>query len=258
MAGPRDGGNGAAGPGGPGGLDNGAGGGAVGGNPDWSGFERSIRDMGENLGARLTQELGSRLDTLRTTVDDGLNREPIAPPQDPNEGFDFDAATPRQLYDHMVDQFQSMMDTVLESTLSQVLAPYAEEISSLRGDVVRDRGNREIEGLQTKHKDFADFVPEMKELTKKHPSLSLTEVFQLARATNPTKAQELDKKYNPPPPPPARPFALGPSSSAGNTTDGNGRPRAMTKSEAAMDAFRQVNERHGGALGALEDAFPNL
>lgn len=255
MAGPRDGGNGAAGPGGPGGLGNDAGGAST---PDWSGFERSIRDMGDNLGARLTQELGSRLDTLRTTVDDGLNREPPMPEVDPNEGFDFDAATPRQLYDHMVGQFQSMMDTVLENTLSQVLTPYAEEISSLRGDVVRDRGNREIEGLQSKHKEFADFVPEMKELTKKHPSLSLTEVFQLARATNPTKAQELDRKYNPPPPPPARPFALGPSSGAGNTAGADGRPRAMTKSEAAMDAFRQVNERHGGALGALEDAFPNL
>jgi hypothetical protein len=32
----------------------------------------------------------------------------------------------------------------------------------------------------------------------------------------------------------------------------------MSKQEAIEDAWRQVNERHGGVLGALDQAFPGV
>jgi len=249
MTGSPNGTNGAGGPG-----DRG---GAGAGQPDWASFSRSIDSMGERLGQRLTQELGTRLDGLRETVTHGFEAGQEPPPPDPNEGFDFDSATPRQLYDHMLGQFQTMVDSVLEDTLSRVLEPYAQQISGLRGDFTRDKGEREISSLQAANKDFVDFVPEMKELSKAHPSLSLTEVYRLAKASNPDKAKELDAKYNPPPPPPPRPFSLGPSHSG--STGGTGQQRQpMTKQEAARAAWEEVSARHPGVLGALEDAFPTL
>lgn len=218
--------------------------------PDWAGFATSIENMGATLSERLTQELGGRLDSLRQTVLDGTP-EPV--PVDPDAGFDFDAASPRQLHDHLMNKFSTMMEATIQQVMEQALTPYAEQITGLRRDMVTDQGSREIERLQSSNKDFADWVPEMKDLARKHPSLSITEVFSLAKGSNPQKASELNTKYNPPPPPPTRPFSLGPSSGG---RDAPGAPAKMTKQEAVMDAYRQVSERHPGVLAALDDAFP--
>lgn len=222
--------------------------------PDWAAFSRSIEDMGKNLGERLTNELGSRLDSLHQTVQDGT---PVPVEPDPDAGFDFDAATPRQLYDHMRGRFESMMESTIQQVMEQALTPYAEQITGLRRDMVTDQGSREIDRLQASHKDFVDWVPEMKAVAQKHPSLSITEVFQLARSGNPDKAKQLDSKYNPPPPPPPRPFSLGPSS-ANQGQGGGAAPKPMSKNEAALDAYRQVQERHPGVLAALDSAFPGV
>lgn len=221
--------------------------------PDWAEFSRSIENMGSTLSSRLTEELGGRLDRLNQNVTD-LTPEP--PPVDPNAGFDFDVATNRQLYDHMMNQFNSMMENTIASVLDQTLTPYAEQITGLRRDMVTDQGSREIDRLQAQHKDFVEWVPEMKQLAQRHPSLSITDVYQLAKAQNPEKYKQLDSKYNPPPPPPPRPFSLGPSSQGQHNAGGSS--KSMTKSEAALDAYRQVQERHPGVLAALDDAFPGL
>jgi hypothetical protein len=222
--------------------------------PDWAEFSRSIENMGATLSERLTSELGGRLDRLNQNVTD-LTPEPA--PVDPNAGFDFDGSTPRQLYDHMMGQFTAMMENTISSVLDSTLAPYAEQITGLRRDMVTDQGSREIDRLQAAHKDFVDWVPEMKQLAQKHPSLSITEVYGLAKSSNPEKVSTLDKKYNPPPPPPVRPFSLGPSSQGQGSGGGNA-PSRMNKQEAALDAYRQVQERHPGVLAALDDAFPGL
>lgn len=222
--------------------------------PDWAEFSRSIESMGSQLSSRLTEELGGRLDRLNNNVT-ALTPEPI--PQDPNEGFDFDAATPRQLYDHMANQFHSMMENAISGALDQALGPYAEQITGLRRDMVTDQGSREIDRLQAAHKDFVEWVPEMKVLAQRHPSLSISQVYNLAKSENGEKAKQLDTKYNPPPPPPPRPFSLGPSSPGGSGSAA-GAPKSMTKSEAALDAYRQVQERHPGVLAALDDAFPGI
>ena len=219
--------------------------------PDWSEFSRSIEGMGESLASRLTQELGGRLDQLHQTVQDGTP-QPQQP--DPNAGFDFDAATPRQLYDHMMGQFNTMMESTITQVLDQALNPYAEQITNLRRDMVTDQGGREIERLQSQNKDFADWVPEMKALAQSHPSLSIAQVFRLAKSENPDKAKQLDTKYNPPPPPPPRPFSLGPSNQGGDGI--NPSPKPMTKEQAALDAYSQVSARHPGVLAALDNAFP--
>src|SRR5215469_3461905 len=151
-------GNGSGGPGGPGGpgdqgnqqqqqQQNG-------GQPDWAAFSQSISDMGTTLGDRLSQELGGRLDRLHQTVEDG---RPQPQPVDPNAGFDFDAATPRQLYDHMTAQFTSMMENTIKSVLDNALGPYADEITGIRRDLATDQGGREIDRLEQQNKDFKDW-----------------------------------------------------------------------------------------------------
>jgi len=223
-----------------------------GGQPDWEAFSRSIESMGDTLGQRLTQELGGRLDNLRQQVADST---PEPAPVDPNAGFDFDAATPRQLYDHMTQQFSDMMENTIAAVIEQALGPYAQEITGIRRDLATDQGTREIDRLSAANKDFADWVPEMKAASAKHPSLSITEVYNLVKASDPMKADELGKKYNPPPPPPPRPFSLGPSSTQGNNSQ---QPKVMDKNEAALDAWNQVNQRHPGVLAALDARFPGM
>lgn len=225
------------------------------GGPDWQEFVGAIDRMGDSLGSRLERELGGRLDQLRGSVDQASQAEP--PPPSPEDGFDFDVATNRQMYDFMLDRFQQVIDAKLDDTLGRVLQPYAQEITGLRRDLSTDQGQREIDTLQRANKDYVDWVPEMKSVAARHPTLSLTEVYHLARGLDPTKAKELDTRYNPPPSPPPRPFALGPGSPQGSDRVPAG-SRVMTKQEAIEDAWRQVNERHGGVLGALDQAFPGV
>ena len=220
------------------------------GSPDWGEFVSAIDRMGDQLGSRLEREIGGRLDQVRGTVEQGFAAPAEAAPQE--DTFDFDVATNRQMYDMMLDRFQQIIDLKMEETLSRVLTPYAQEITGLRRDLSTDQGQREIDRLQASNKDYVDWVPEMKEIAGRHPTMSLSEVYIQAKGSNPDKAKALDARYNPPPTPPPRPFSLGPGSPQGSDQG----LRRMTKDEAAADAWRQVNERHGGVLGALEQAFP--
>lgn len=54
---------------------------------------------------------------------------------------------------------------------------------------------QQVEKLAGEKKDFWDWKEEMGALVKEHPDLSPRRLYSLARAENPKKAAEMDKKY---------------------------------------------------------------
>lgn len=209
------------------------------GQPDWKAYMDSLDSK---LGGEIEKTLGPKLDELN-----GIVRRATEVPEPPPE-IDYEALTPGQLHAVVMEQ----TNAVVERAIAAALKPYAEQITGLRTDFATKSGTDEINRLSSAHKDYKDWVPEMKEAATKHPTMSYEEIYLHAKALNPAKAKELETKYNPPPPRPVRPFALGPGSTPDSQTS-----KPMSKVEAGRAAWDQVNARHGGVLGALEDAFPN-
>lgn len=216
--------------------------GGGGGAPDWSAFTKSLEGL--NLDSRISQKindaLGPRLDTLTNTVREASKPAPVeeTPP-------DFDAMGNGDLAAYV----ESRISSQIEAAIQKALEPFASEIVGLKtGQVERD-GKAAVADMQSKHKDFADFKDEMIALAQENPTLSIPRLYAIAKAENPTKAAELDAKYNPPPPK-VRPFTLS-STSFGRAPDAASRP--LSKADASLSAAREVASRHPGVLRALED-----
>lgn len=151
---------------------------------------------------------------------------------------------------------RELVDLISKSTLSaiekRILAPLTKEIDDLKTNMTTKEFGGEIQSLAGQNKDFWDFKEEMKTVSTQHPSMRPKEVYLLAKALNPDKAKELDRKYNPPQDKDnvRRPKfgGLAPSGS-GRASD---KSKAMPVAEALEDAWNQVNERHGGIFSSLE------
>jgi hypothetical protein len=217
------------------------GGQGTGGGPDWGAYISSL----DGLGEKITSALGPKLDQLNGTVNGMAQPQPEPEPQ-----IDYDALTPGQLHDLVISKVDNIVSTAIENALK----PYQDEQVRLRTDFVTKSATDEVNTLRSANKDYMDWGPEMIELSKANPSMSLPDLYIFAKAKNPDKAKELEAKYNPPPAPPRRPFAVGNSSV---TSDGQAPPKPMSSREAVMSAARSVDQKHGGALSALMQTFPS-
>jgi len=88
-------------------------------------------------------------------------------------------------------------NTITASIEKQILKPLKQELQQTKEETVRERFQREINELKTSGgvKDFDEWKDEMRDLIARHPTLSVKELYNLARFNNPEKAKQLDEKY---------------------------------------------------------------
>lgn len=192
---------------------------------------------------RLGESLGGKLDGLHETVRSGT--ESSAPSPEP---VDLETLSRPELVAHVVT---TVMDAV-KAQLAESLQPVTQQLQGLQTDYAARNAQSEVASLKEANKDFTDWKDDMIGLAKQpqYASLSITDLYQLARAKNPTKAAELATKYNPPPPPkPTRPTFGGLTNAS--FTPGNG-AKALSPRDAGIEAYREVQARHSDVLPALE------
>ena len=185
---------------------------------------------------KLNTGLGAKLDTIRDTVTESTRPPPLAPP-------DYEGMSNVELVAHVTGNVQRMVQEAIQAALK----PVTDQLAGVQNDVVATRGEISIKEMRAAHKDLSDWKDDMIGLVGKHPTLSLNEVYRLARSLNPDKAKSLDAKYNPPPPKP-RPFG-------GLTPSGNGKAAepALSGMDATRASYNEVMARHPGILPILQD-----
>lgn len=200
--------------------------------PNWSEFAASLSGPIETL----NRELGSKLDTLTGEVRTAATPPPAEPP-------DLDTMSRPELVAHIV----STVGEAIKAHLTEQLAPVMSQVGSLQERITTNDVRSEIAKLEGANKDFADWKPAMIELARQpqYAALGATDLYKLAKASNPERAAELNLKYNPPPPP-ARPIWSGLTSARPN-----GAATVLSGRDAGIEAYREVSARHPGVLAAL-------
>ncbi len=99
-----------------------------------------------------------------------------------------DRYTNSELVDHMTD--------VVLGKVKALVEPLSKGISNISKGSQEDRIRTQITELSRKHSDFDEWGAEMRTVLEGNPGLSnnIEDVFMLARARNPDKVAEIDKK----------------------------------------------------------------
>jgi len=214
--------------GGGGGSTTGSEGGSAAPGPDWGAFMQSLESMNNGNGV-----LAGKMDALIDTV------KAATPPEPEPEPVDFDAMTPRELAEHVTRNLHGS----LRDEINKAMEPIVAAVNSLQTNVSAKSVNEDIMALKSKAKDFDDWKGDMAALAKEHQTLSIPQLYALAKGLNPEKVAALDKKYNPPAPPKPKWGGLTPF--GGSTgADGDGKAEKLSGREATMAALDEVTERH--------------
>jgi len=99
--------------------------------------------------------------------------------------------------------------------------------------------------LAKQHKDFKDWIPEMREQVEAKPGLTLEDAYDLVKAKNPKKVKELEEKYTE-----KKPDDEKGKASFGGLTPTSGRTaksKDMTKEDAQESAWQET-------MSALDEA----
>lgn len=83
----------------------------------------------------------------------------------------------------------------IEKRVKKVVEPALKRADDAEGAVHLRDLKEQVEKMASDHKDFWDWKEEMGALVKEHPDLSPRRLYSIARAENPKKAAEMDKKY---------------------------------------------------------------
>lgn len=143
------------------------------------------------------------------------------------------------------------MTSAFDERLRDALQPIINAITTQQSTVATDQVTRQIETLRSSVKDFDDWKGSMAELAKVHTTLNIRQLYNLARAENPSRAAELDKKHAPPPKP-STPKWGGLTASGGPlTAQALKDAGAVSGREATMEALSEVAERHPVLAGLL-------
>ena len=207
-------------------------------------FTEGMKSLNSNL-----TEFGGGIKELLTLA----KERNAAPAQQPQQGEEpdeeeIDSTTLETL---PRAQFMDVMLRKFKANLEASLQPINERINNV-GNTVETRSLME-EGQKVKAEkaDFMEWKDEMTALAKEHPTLGIRRLYNLARADNPEKAAEMDKKYkkkddgeNPPPKSKPRPFSMSPGGGAGTTETRNQR---MNPKDAAQAAWEDTVAKMGGS-----------
>jgi hypothetical protein len=153
--------------------------------PAWANDLKS--GVGELTGAiRQMLEFGQR-----TRAEQAAAQQP-ADDEDEGDPAELETMSRSDFGRHIVGQ-------VLKAVNKQVVEPLNSQLQQVTAATTRTQIQGSVKELAAAHKDFWDWQPEMLALANEHRGLAPQRLYQLARADNPTKATDLDKKYAPKP-----------------------------------------------------------
>lgn len=143
-------------------------------------------------------------------------------------------------------EFMQAIFDKIEAMLDGKIEPLSKDIKNADEKASKKEIARQIKKAQEAHPDFWEWKEEMGAIANANPSLSVEDVYTLARTKNPDKVVEMDKKFKKGDekkdeeeeerkPNPDAPFALTPTS--GVTIEGS---EDMTKDDAAEAAWNKV------------------
>ncbi len=145
-------------------------------------------------------------------------------------------------------QFMDVITKRITKSLEKsVLASLKDEIGQLRTNVTTSNVQKQLDSALTKFPDLLEYKDEMMDLAKRHPTLSPTDLYHLAKNEAPAeKIAEVAKKF-----PAAGEGAAAPKKinfggflpSNGSGSEGNSK---MAPTEAAASAWDSVVAELGG------------
>ncbi len=142
-----------------------------------------------------TQQALAGLASLPTMIKEGfanikesLTVKPVEPKPQELSSDAVDRFTNSELVGHVTD--------VVLGKVKALVEPLSKGISSISKGSQEDRIRTQISELSRKHPDFDEWAGEMRSVLEGNPSLSnnIEDVFMLAKARNPDKVAEIDKK----------------------------------------------------------------
>ena len=135
----------------------------------------------------------------------------------------------------------------LQAEMKKLMDGVDSRVTDLAGRFETKNANEQVTKTAELNADFWEWSSEIKQLLKDNPTLSVSRAYNLAKAENPTRLAELDKKYKPAKKENKERSFLGltPTSSLGTRDSGTGK---MTQKEAAEKAFDTVMSDLGDTL----------
>jgi len=125
----------------------------------------------------------------------------------------------------------------LKTEMDKLLGDVDSKVTNLANSFEAKNATEQIAKAAENNADFWEWSGEIKKILQENPTLSVTRAYKIAKEESPTKAQELDKKYNKPIASKATDFfSLLPQSHVG----GKETPGKMTRQDAALKAFDKV------------------
>ncbi len=162
-------------------------------------------DEAKNSGAlaAIQNTINSLPETISKALGKGFESiKPAEPPQDdddndeddepPTNDVDLEELDRKQLVQHVHD---SIMNGV-KKELSAHNKTMNEEITSTKQVVNQEQVKTEIKEAREKHDDLDEFREDIATLAKQHQSLSVEELYFLAKSKNPDKVEKLETARN--------------------------------------------------------------
>lgn len=99
---------------------------------------------------------------------------------------DIDEFSNSQLVAHMLSEFTKIMDGKLEGI--------SKTVGKNKSDADQVSLQKEVTEFMKEHTDFKEWGAEIKALNSTHPTLTIAQLYKMARDENPDKATEIDEK----------------------------------------------------------------
>lgn len=95
-------------------------------------------------------------------------------------------------------QLLSKMEARTRAILEEIVRPLKEQVEGVSHNISSKNVADQVAAARSKHKDFNDWLHEIKTVAEEMPGITAEDAYVVAKARNPEKAKELDQKYNPP------------------------------------------------------------
>lgn len=161
-------------------------------NPQFAQLMGLVTQMGKNFQSlqSLVATQGSNMEKLVKSISEGGGKPPASQKKDeppaPSDK-DLDEMSQSQLVGHVFKSLRGMLDNFGKEIHTK--------IDGLSTTFEKKEFGTEVERAKGAHKDFDDWIPEIKDIMTNNPNLKLEQAYTLARTGNAEKAKQMDDKY---------------------------------------------------------------
>jgi hypothetical protein len=204
--------------------------------PDLGAVSEGMASLSQNMAA-----MQEGINTLFQKISEREERDMAEPEPEPEPNpLDSDLETLSR-----ADFANAIVKAVTSNIEQKMVKPVKETVTQLHDRVETRDVRAELKEAASNHKDFMEWRDEMVAKAKTVQGLSAEDAYFLARASNPDKAKEMDKKYADPAPEDKREKPFGGMRPQSGTTE---RTTTMKPHDAAEAAWEETMSELGDAL----------